>query len=64
MNDGSAQRASKLVAFEQVAAGVEEVACVQRPIAEVVECGAVKLVGAGLGYDVDSSSGPRPYWAL
>src|SRR5262249_7675803 len=54
--DGPSYGPAELVAFESVLFWGEEVARIERPVAQELECTAVQLVGAGFGDDVDHAA--------
>src|SRR5437667_5940376 len=60
--DWASQRSSKLMAFERRRANglIEEVAGVQRAVAQILERAPVDLVGSRGGHNGDLSSGPFP----
>src|SRR6266566_4158842 len=60
LSDGSTKRAAKLISFQQIVGGAEEVASVQVAIAYELEKVTVPCIRAGLGDDVDHRPGMQP----
>ena len=60
VDNRSSHRSAELIPFERIANGREEVACIEDAIAHELKEVPVKVVGAGLGHDVNRAGTVLP----